>query len=63
MNPDDYSNFSANLLDELKEKEQLKELLGGVEPGMLGIEELVLLLIWTKPLVSTPGTARANAKD
>ena len=46
-----------------KEKEQLKELLGGVEPGMLGIEELVLLLIWTKPLVSTPGTARANAKD
>ena len=57
MNPNDYGNFQANLLRELQQKEQLRDLLGGVEPGMLGIEELVLLMIWTKPLVSSPATA------
>ena len=63
MNPDDYGNFQTNLLTELKNKEQLRELLDGVEAGMIGIEELVLLLIWTKPLVSTPANAKQHAKD
>lgn len=35
--------------------EQLKLLLNGLAPGILGKEELILLLIWTKPLVSSQG--------
>ena len=51
------------MLDELQQKAQLRELLKGIEPSMLGVEELVLLLIWSKPLVYGPGGQQQYQKD
>ena len=34
-------------------------MLDGIKPGMVGFEELVLLLIWTKPLVPPSGGENA----
>ena len=44
-------NFESKVLTELKQQNQLKSLLDGIAPGVIGMEELVLLLIWTKPLI------------
>lgn len=45
------------MLDELKQQVQVSGLLDGIAPGVLGTEELVLLMIWTKPLVPPPGSS------
>lgn len=45
------TDFESKVLAELKKKDQVKSLLDGISPGVLGLEELVLLLIWTTPLV------------
>ena len=34
-----------------------------MKPGALGLEELVLLLIWSKPLVAPPGHKEEYRKD
>lgn len=40
-------------MDELKKHKSLQTLLTGVKPEQLSNEEIVLLLIWTSPLVTT----------
>ena len=44
-------DFFVKVLDELKQNTQCRALLDGIVPGQIGTEELVLLMIWTKPLV------------
>lgn len=43
------------ILDELKKFPSLKNLLEGIQPEQLSNEEIVLLLIWTSPLVTHTG--------
>ena len=49
------ADFETKVLAELKQQNQVKALLDGISPGVIGMEELVLLLIWTKPLVPPQG--------
>lgn len=44
-------DFFIRVLNELKSRQQVSALLDGIGPGAIGTEELVLLLIWTKPLI------------
>ena len=43
--------FFVRVLNELKSNSQCQTLLAGIGPGQIGTEELVLLMIWTKPLI------------
>ena len=58
LNPSHDQNFYNKLFDELSNHNQLKSILYGLEPGVLGTEELILLGIWTKPLISKKGEKR-----
>lgn len=40
------------ILQDLVQKPQLQSLLYGVKPDILNNEEIVLLFIWTRPLVT-----------
>jgi hypothetical protein len=44
------------IIDELRKHKSLSTLLLGVKPEQLSNEEIVLLLIWTSPLVTTTTT-------
>jgi hypothetical protein len=44
------------IIDELRKHKSLSTLLTGVKPEQLTNEEIVLLLIWTSPLVTTTTT-------
>jgi hypothetical protein len=58
LNPTHDQNFYNKLFEELSNHSQLKQIMHGLEPGVLGTEELILLGIWTKPLVSKKGERR-----
>ena len=45
------ANFETKVLNDLKQQEQVGPMLDGIAAGAIGVDELVLLLIWTKPLV------------
>lgn len=55
--------FFDKVVEELKQKEQLIELLYDLNSNLLGVEEIVLLLIWSKPLVQPPGAKRDEIKN
>jgi len=55
--------FYKALFEELASKDQLKNMLHGIEPGILGAEELILLNIWSSPLIQRKGQARDPYSD